>query len=162
MQFTKVPGCGTATWTRHRGKLFCCQVCHSHSNMLRYYPAVNLFHSGHSENRQIAVDKSIVISSLKYLQNHKSYSRPPRTPPVLGISEQSAVVSNWIQRNMQETAKRLVWGYRELRQSSLSCLIVFLPILLACNRRCGGVNRNLKWLVQGGNYRTMTPPCLDS
>ena len=43
-----------------------------------------------------------------------------------------------------------------------SVLIVLLPILLACNRRCGGVNRKLKWLVQGGNYRTMTPPCLDS
>ena len=34
--------------------------------MLRYYPSVNLFHLGHSENRQIAVDKSIVTSSPKY------------------------------------------------------------------------------------------------
>jgi hypothetical protein len=30
---------------------------------------------------------------------------------------------------------------------------IFLPILLACNRRCMGVNGKLKWLVHGGNYR---------
>src|SRR6201987_6301395 len=30
---------------------------------------------------------------------------------------------------------------------------LFLPILLACNRRCMGVNGKLKWLVHGGNYR---------
>jgi hypothetical protein len=29
----------------------------------------------------------------------------------------------------------------------------FSPILLACNRRCMGVNGKLKWLVQGGNYQ---------
>ena len=34
-----------------------------------------------------------------------------------------------------------------------SVLIVFLPILLACNLRCTGVNEKLKWLVQGGNDR---------
>jgi hypothetical protein len=33
--------------------------------------------------------------------------QPPRTPPVFGISEQSAVVSQWIRRNMQETDKPL-------------------------------------------------------
>ena len=32
--------------------------------------------------------------------------------------------------------------------------IPVLPTLLACNRLCMGVNRKLKWLVQGGNYRT--------
>ena len=38
----------------------------------------------------------------------------------------------------------------------------FSPILFTCNRLRTGVNGKLKWLVQGGNYREMTPPCLDS
>jgi hypothetical protein len=38
----------------------------------------------------------------------------------------------------------------------------FSPNLFACNQLCVGVNRKVKWLVQGGKYRTMTPPCLDS
>jgi hypothetical protein len=47
-------------------------------------------------------------------------------------------------------------------RAPFSALQVFSPNLFACNQLSAGVNRKLKWLVQGGKYRTMTPPCLDS
>jgi hypothetical protein len=53
-------------------------------------------------------------------------------------------------------------GRMNYERAPFPALQFFLPLLFACNRHCAGVNRQLKWLVQGGSYRTMTPPCLDS
>ena len=63
-------------------------------------------------------------------QIHPKFTVTPRTPPILGISEQSAVVSHWIRRNMQETAMWWFWW---------------------ADRSMKAVNR-LGFVFRGGNY----------
>src|SRR5580700_1638409 len=45
----------------------------------------------------------LLLSHQSAIHPKNLRSRPPRTPPIFGISEQSEVFSHWKRRNMQES-----------------------------------------------------------
>jgi len=64
-----------------------------------------------------------------------------------------ATARSWFSSSFAFAARPVAHAAFGRLDGCVPCATIFLPILFTCNRLCAGVNRKLKWLVQGGKYR---------